>query len=213
MSVLQRSPEEAIAQRAARPDVAPQRLHHLAYVTRDTEATAAFYSGVLGLPLVNAVIDDHVPSTKEALPFIHSFFRLGTGETIAFFEAPTLPPPTPHSHPAYRTLEHLALEVPTRGDVETWRAWLIANGIEVITNDHGSIYSIYFRDPVNDIRLEITASIAANWNAKEASARVALDEWIRTKRDAHAAGKDATGALGELAVARSRARRAARPPA
>jgi catechol 2,3-dioxygenase-like lactoylglutathione lyase family enzyme len=211
MSVVQRPPKslgEAAAHSATRPRVAPQRLHHLAYVTRDTEATAAFYTGVLGLPLVNAVIDDHVPSTKEALPFIHSFFRLGTGETIAFFESPTLPPPAPRTHAVYRTFEHLALEVPTREDVEVWHAWLIENGIEVIANDHGSIYSIYFHDPVNDIRLEITASIAANWNAKEASARVAFDDWTRTKCEARDAGKDMTTALSELAATRSRSRRA-----
>ena len=207
MSVLQPPPTSlggAAARSAARPQVAPQRLHHLAYVTCDTEATAEFYTGVLGLPLVNAVVDDHVPSTKEALPYIHSFFRLGTGETIAFFESPSLPPPAPKTHAVYRTFEHLAVEVPSREDVDAWREWLVVNGLEVITNDHGSIYSIYFRDPVNDIRLEITASIAANWNAKETSARVALDEWIETKRVARAAGKDVAAALCELAATRSR---------
>lgn len=192
------------AHSAARPQVVPQRLHHLAYITRDSEATAEFYTRVLGLPLVNAVVDDHVPSTKEALPYIHTFFRLGTGETIAFFESPSLPPPAPKTHAVYGTFEHLALEVPSREDVEAWREWLVASGLEVITNDHGSIYSIYFQDPVNDIRLEITASITANWNAKETSARVALDEWIKTKREARAAGKDITAALCELAAARSR---------
>ena len=170
MSVVQRPPTSlggAAAHSASRPQVAPQRLHHLAYVTRDTEATAEFYTGVLGLPLVNAVVDDHVPSTKEPLPYFHSFFRLGTGETIAFFESPSLPPPAAKTHAAYGTFEHLAVEVPSRGDVDAWRAWLVASGLEVITIDHGSIYSIYFRDPVNDIRLEITASIAADWNARE----------------------------------------------
>jgi hypothetical protein len=58
--------------------------------------------------------------------------------------------------------------------VYLWRAWLLANGLDVIANDHGIIYSIYFRDPVNDIRLEITATIAADWNAREKSARASL---------------------------------------
>lgn len=202
MSLVQRPPTPLAATAphgAGRPQVAPQRLHHLAYVTRDTEATADFYTGVLGLPLVNAVVDDRVPSTKEAMPYMHSFFRLGTGETIAFFESPGLPPPAPKTHAGYRTFEHLAVEVPSREDVDAWRAWLVASGLEVITADHGGIYSIYFRDPVNDIRLEITASIAADWNAKEASARIALDEWTRTKREARATGKDVTAALGEFA--------------
>jgi catechol 2,3-dioxygenase-like lactoylglutathione lyase family enzyme len=82
MSLVQRPPTPLAAtaiHSGGRPQVVPQRLHHLAYVTRDTEATADFYTGVLGLPLVNAVVDDRVPSTKEALPYMHSFFRLGTG--------------------------------------------------------------------------------------------------------------------------------------
>ena len=206
MSVVQRPPTPlggAATQSAGRPQVVPQRLHHLAYVTRDTEATADFYTRMLGLPLVNAVLDDHVPSTKEPLPYFHSFFRLGTGETIAFFESPGVPPPAPKPHAAYHTFEHLALEVPTRGDVDAWRDWLLANGLDVITNDHGIIYSIYFRDPVNDIRLEITTTIAADWNAREKSAQAALDEWAKTKRDARAAGKDVAAALRALAAARS----------
>ena len=112
---------------------------------------------------------------------------MGTGETIAFFESPGVPPPAPKPHAAYHTFEHLALEVPTRDDVDAWRAWLVADGFDVITNDHGIIYSIYFRDPVNDIRLEITTTTVADWNARETSAQAALDEWARTKREARAA--------------------------
>ncbi len=206
MTVVQKPPTplQAAPQSTGRPQVVPQRLHHLAYVTQDTEATADFYSRVLGMPLVNAVLDGEVPSTREKLPYFHSFFRLGTGETIAFFECPGTPPPAPKPHPAYRTFEHLALEVPTRADVEAWRAWLAANGIEVIDAEHGIIYSIYFFDPVNDIRLEITATLAPDWNAQEASAQTALEEWAATKREARAAGKDVPEALRALAARRSR---------
>ena len=111
----------------------------------------------------------------------------------------------PKAHAVYRTFEHLALEVPTRADVEAWRAWLTANGLDVIDNDHGIIYSIYFRDPVNDIRLEITTTIDATWNDQETSARAALEEWTRTKREAAAAGEDVTKALCALAARRSHA--------
>ena len=114
-----------------------------------------------------------------------------------------MPPPAPKPHAAYHTFEHLALEVPSRDDVEAWRAWLLANGLDVIANDHGIIYSIYFRDPVNDIRLEITATIAGDWNAREKSAQTALDEWAKTKRDARATGKDVAAALRALAAERS----------
>jgi catechol 2,3-dioxygenase-like lactoylglutathione lyase family enzyme len=210
MTVMQEPPgrlQSAGPRGVARPKVSLQNLHHLAYMTQDTEATADFYSRILGLPLVNAVLDDHVPSTKAPLPYFHSFFRLATGETIAFFECPGSAPPPPKTDPAQRDFEHLALEVPTRADVDAWREWLSANGISVISNDHGIIYSIYFRDPVNDIRLEITTTIDREWNAQEESARTALDEWASTKQTARASGKDVTEALREFAAAYSHSAR------
>ena len=202
MSVMQRAltPPGAAARR---PQMVAQRLHHLAYVTHDTEATANFYTKILGLPLVNAVLDDHVPSTKEPLPYFHSFFRLGTGETIAFFESPGSSASPSKTDRAHYNFAHLALEVPTRADVDAWYAWLSDNGVEVICHDHGIIYSIYFRDPVNDIRLEITTTVDPDWNAREASSQAALEEWAATKREAHAAGQDVTAALRKLAASRS----------
>ena len=52
-------------------------VHHLAMVTPDMDATVRFYVGVLGMPLV---------ATLRAGPMRHYFFRLGPGNTIAFFE-------------------------------------------------------------------------------------------------------------------------------
>ena len=54
-------------------------VHHLAMVTPDMDATVRFYAGVLGMPLV---------ATLRAGPMRHYFFRLGPGNTIAFFEVP-----------------------------------------------------------------------------------------------------------------------------
>src|SRR5579863_2511457 len=85
---------------AAAPQI-PQMLSHLAYVTQDAEATVDFYTKVLGLEFVLAVIDDKVPSTGAPFPYFHIFFRLGDGSTLAFFEAPGLPKRPPVSHPAY----------------------------------------------------------------------------------------------------------------
>ena len=45
----------------------PTMLSHVAYVTHDTAATAQFYSDVLGMELVNAVLDDSIPSTGDAV--------------------------------------------------------------------------------------------------------------------------------------------------
>ena len=59
---------------------------------------------------LNAVLDDAIPSTGEPIPYFHSFFRMADGSTIAFFEAPELPPLAPPPHPAYDTFQHLAMQ-------------------------------------------------------------------------------------------------------
>jgi hypothetical protein len=73
----------------------------------------------------------------------------------------------------------------------------------VVDADHGIIYSIYFRDPVNDIRLEITTTLKADWNAQEQSAQLALGEWEAAKRRATASGTDVVEALRQFAKQRS----------
>src|SRR6202142_3732214 len=96
----------------------PSRLSHVAYITRDTAATADFFTRLLGMELVNAVLDDAIPSTGEPIPYFHSFFRMADGSTVAFFEAPELPPLAPPPHAAYDTFQHLALQVDSTEDVD-----------------------------------------------------------------------------------------------
>ncbi len=96
------------------PPGRPNMLSHVAFISADTSATVDFYADLLGMELVNAVLDDSIPSTGEPIPYFHSFFRMADGSTIAFFEAPELPPPSPDSHPAYDTFQHLAMQVEHR---------------------------------------------------------------------------------------------------
>lgn len=176
-------------------------MHHVAWVTDDIEKTIDFYTRVMRLPLVNVVADDQIPSTGEPFPYIHIFFRLGDGSTLAFFEAPGIPPIPRYEHPAHVTFTHIALGVNTRADVLEWARWLRQNGVEVIEHDHGIIHSLYFFDP-NGIRLELTTTIDETWNAQEDSARRAAQRWIDTKRDAQARGEDVIAALRALAPPR-----------
>ncbi len=171
------------------PPVIPQMLHHVAYITYDSEATADFYTRVMGMPMVNAVMDDHLPSTGDRTPYFHTFFRMGDGSTIAFFESPGLPPAPEVPSPAFRNFNHIALQVPTRPDVDRWREWLDQQGVEVQTVDHQIIYSIYFQDP-NGVRLEITATIVECWNDQPEVAKEALREWAATKASALLDGSD-----------------------
>lgn len=180
------------------PSGPPAGHHHLAWVTHDVEATVDFYTRVLRMPLVNAVADDHIPSTGEPHPYIHIFFRLGDGTTLAFFEAPGVPVFERPTHPAYVAFNHVALRVDSRADIAVWAGWLKACGVDFIEHDHGIIHSLYFFDP-NGVRMEITTTIDPEWNNREASATGAVEQWVRTKKEAAASGRDVGEALRELA--------------
>jgi catechol 2,3-dioxygenase-like lactoylglutathione lyase family enzyme len=184
----------------------PAMLSHVAYITRDTAATAAFYTRILGMELVNAVLDDAIPSTGEPIPYFHSFFRMADGSTIAFFEAPELPPLGPPPHPAYDTFQHLAVQVDSPATVDRWATWLEKNGVEVLGPiDHKIIYSVYFHDP-NGIRLEITAATSPTWNDNADHAAEQLADWTTVKERAAESGEDMVTVLHRLASERSHRR-------
>ncbi len=176
------------------PPTSPQNLHHVAYITYDSAATADFYTRVMGMPLVNAVMDDHLPSTGDRTPYFHTFFRMGDGSTIAFFESPGLPPTPEVPTPAFKNFNHIALQVPTRADVDQWCAWLERNGVDVRVVDHHIIYSAYFEDP-NGVRLEVTATIVESWNDQAEVGAAALREWTEAKAQAQREGTDSDDAL------------------
>jgi catechol 2,3-dioxygenase-like lactoylglutathione lyase family enzyme len=183
-------------------------LSHAAFISRDTSATADFYAGLLGMELVAAVLDDKIPSTGEPIPYFHSFFRMADGSTIAFFEAPELPPPSEDSHPAYATFRHFAMEVDSTERVDEWAEWLKLNGVDVLGPvDHGIIYSIYFRDPDGN-RLEITTPIDPDWNNRPEAARDSLTEWEKVKAGARESGRDMAAVLADLTRERSHRRNA-----
>ena len=184
----------------------PQMLSHMAFITRNTAATADFYTRVMGMELVNAVLDDAIPSTGEPIPYFHSFFRLADGSTIAFFEAPELPPLAPPPQAAYDTFQHLALQVSSTDEVDHWHQWLGEHGIEVLGPvDHKIIYSIYFHDP-NGLRLEITTPTSPIWNDNAAAARASLADWETVKARAAESGDDMVEVLAELTRERSHRR-------
>ena len=192
--------------RSASPDgdatqsqaVLPQMLSHAAFISRDTAATVEFFTKVLGMEFVAAVLNDQIPSTGEVVPYFHSFFRMADGSTIAYFEAPDLPPIPDPPHPAYDTFRHFAMQVSTVGEVDAWHARLVAHDVEVLGPvDHGIMYSIYFHDPDGN-RLEIATPTDDRWNDDAPEARTALAEWNEMKAKAKSTGTSLSSELAAL---------------
>ena len=65
-------------------------LHHNAYRCRDSEQTRAFYEDFLGLPLAGTLRIGQTRSGRRT-DTLHTFYELGDGSYLAFFEAPDLP--------------------------------------------------------------------------------------------------------------------------
>ena len=153
-------------------------LHHNAYRCRDSEETRRFYEEFLGLPLANA-FEINTTMTGRETRVLHSFYELGDGSFLAFFEAPDRPFEFKDQHDFDL---HIALEV----DAQTLHDMFAkgkAAGIETRgISDHGFIHSIYFRDP-NGYVIELSAPVegAAEDGDARARARAALDRWQETK--------------------------------
>jgi len=159
-------------------------LYHYAHPCRDAEETRRFYEDLLGLPLVNFMSAERVPSTGEAAPYAHMFFAMGDDSYIAFFDLGRneMPAPSPNT-PDW--VQHFAMEVGSVEEVLAIKKRLEAAGIEVKgLVDHDFIQSIYFFDP-NGLRLEVTARTEQP-GAIEAAAREAHDalrQWTRAKAE------------------------------
>jgi glyoxylase I family protein len=135
----------------------PSRLHHTAFVTRDMEATRAFYEDVLGFPLVQTWAERDVLFGKERI-YCHCFFGLADGSALAFFQfvdpddqaefGPELAP---------SPFRHIALNVDQETQQEL-EARIAKAGIEAPATyvlEHGYCRSVYVTDP-NGMILEFT---------------------------------------------------------
>jgi len=155
-------------------------LHHNAYRCRDSEETRRFYEEFLGLPLEGTL---EIRETKSGRPTetLHTFYRMGDGSYLAFFEAPDM---AFEFKPQHDYDLHIALEV-DREELERKFAEGKARGIETRgVSDHGFIHSIYFRDP-NGYVIELTMKMPGHDRAMDPAsngARAKLERWQAAKR-------------------------------
>jgi glyoxylase I family protein len=156
-----------------------RRLHHHAVRTDDMEATRRFYEDVLGMPMVAAVKETRDRTTGRETPFLHCFFEMGDGGTLAFFQF------LPDAYGAADKLprdaidHHIAMAVPDFDDIVRFKAKFDALGHRNCGINHGFCYSLYVRDP-NGMLVELVADAPNELEINEAAAASAhevLAEW------------------------------------
>ncbi|CAN7717731.1 VOC family protein [Neorhizobium sp. LjRoot104] len=159
-----------------------RKLYHFSYPCRDGEETRKFYEDLLGLPLVNCMTADKVPSTGEEKPYAHFFFEMGDGSYMAFFDLGenVMPLPSPNT-PDW--VQHFAMEVDSVEEVLKFKKRLQDAGVKTTdVIDHEFINSIYFFDP-NGLRLEITARTEEPGYLEQAASEAhdAMKAWVKKK--------------------------------
>lgn len=151
-------------------------INHLALVCRDMAETVAFYTQVLGMPLVKTVA---LPDGGQ-----HFFFDCGGGSTLAFFWWADAPPAAPgiasvaefpgKPKSAVGSMNHVAFHM-DEDELEAAIGRLQAAGVKmtvpaVVNHDDSAmgvaremhegvwIRSVYFTDP-NGVMLEFAATL------------------------------------------------------
>jgi glyoxylase I family protein len=160
----------------------PSRLHHTAYVTRDLEATRAFYEDIIGLPLVATWCEIDELFGAERV-YCHLFFQLGDGGALAFFkfanpeDEQLFGPPMPPS-----PFHHIALNV-DRQTQQGIEQRLQAAGYkepQTFVLEHGYCRSVYVTDP-NGMIVEFTLDHPDAAQISELRRRTAhseLERWL-----------------------------------
>lgn len=157
-----------------------KKLHHSAYRCRDSEETRNFYEDFLGLRLAGTLWIKQTKSGRKT-DTLHTFYELGDGSYLAFFEAPDMPFDFRDQHD-YDL--HIALEVEPEFQKEMFDKGK-EHGVETRgVVDHEFIHSIYFRDP-NGYVIELASRQPGHAQGMDPDingARRQLDEWTAARK-------------------------------
>jgi catechol 2,3-dioxygenase-like lactoylglutathione lyase family enzyme len=164
---------------ARRGDNKIRRLHHHAVRTDDMEATRRFYEDLIGMPMVAAMKESAADRrTGRETPFLHCFFEMGDGSSLAFFEfLPEAYGPA-NKLPRDGIDHHIAMSVPEFDDILRLKAKLDAAGLSNCGINHGFCYSLYVRDP-NGMLVEFVGDAPNELETNEAAAASAHDTLAR----------------------------------
>ena len=172
----------------------PTGIHHLAFMAGDIKKHIAFFSEVMGCPLV-ALFDMHgVPGG------LHAFLRMSDHSYFSIVQLPdvdAIPIEIGKTHSgngalpsAPGTLQHLAFGVDSEAALLAMRDRIRSHGVNVIGPiDHGMCRSIYFAGP-DQMTLEVATSTCAidpqRWidPSSLAKAGISPDEAVRFRAPA-----------------------------
>ena len=170
-----------------------RKLHHTAFRCRDSEETRAFYEDFLELPLAEA-LEIGITKTGRTEQYLHTFYKMGDGSFLAFFECPTMPFEFKDHHDFDM---HIALEVDLNY-LQEMKNKAIRKKLECRgPSDHTFIKSIYFRDP-NGYVIELTTKNEKHDIATDPQindARGKLKRWTKAKRQAGYGPDDLPGEM------------------
>ncbi len=131
-------------------------FHHVAFASKDTDATHLFYTDAMGFTLEKVVVG----ASPEGGWAKHFFYDTGGDGMIAFWElhdASNAPVPV---HSAISTdlglpswVNHMAFDAPSLDDLTSKRDRWLSKGYDVVEIDHEFCVSIYTDDP-NGILVE-----------------------------------------------------------
>jgi catechol 2,3-dioxygenase-like lactoylglutathione lyase family enzyme len=142
--------------------VRSKHVHHVAYATRDPEATYEFYSKKLGMRLLRT--ENHRQGEGH---FRHFFFDMGQGECLAFFSVDDVGEDaafdtaisTGNGLPIW--VNHIAFGLDTIEELEAMKKRLQNHHVEHMHEiNHGWCSSLYTVDP-NGIMVEFCVTTDA----------------------------------------------------
>jgi glyoxylase I family protein len=166
---------------AGRTEMTPiplSHIHHQAYACWDSEETRHFYEDVLEMPLIATVVSEDSFRT-DGSGHCYTFFEIGDGDTLAFFEQMSLVHPK-HFNARNASHRHIAFEVEGDATLQRFKRKLDAAGIANTLKNPGTSLSLRFSDP-NGLILEFTTQVRRSLEYERTSRSAAhseLQRWL-----------------------------------
>jgi glyoxylase I family protein len=155
-----------------------RHIHHQAYACWDSEETRHFYEDILEMPLIATIVIEDSFRT-DGSGHCYTFFEIGDGDTLAFFEQMSLVHPK-HFNARSASHRHVAFEVEGDATMQRFKRKLDAAGIANRLKNLGTSQSLRFSDP-NGLILEFTTQVRRSLEYERTSQSAAhseLQRWL-----------------------------------